>query len=239
MEPIRLQKYMADQGIASRRKCEEFIEKGMVKINGNVIKEMGVKINPETDKIEVDGKRLEKEREKFVYYALNKPVGFVSSCVRTKTEKNLIIDLVPENPRVFPIGRLDKDSEGLIILSNDGQLTLELTHPSKEHEKEYFVVVSPMITDGALDKLRNGVSILQGEQTQPCEIKRVDKCSFFITLKEGKNRQIRRMVQKVGCEVRKLKRVRIGKYVLNDFQIFPGKYKKLSMEEVQMLKGKM
>ena len=237
MEPIRLQKHMADQGIASRRKCEEYIAKGMVKVNGVVIKEMGVKVDPEKDKVEVDGKRLEKEREKFVYYALNKPVGFVSSCVRTKTEKDLVTDLVPKQPRVFPIGRLDKDSEGLIIMSNDGQLTLELTHPSKEHEKEYFVVVSPSISDAAIEKLQSGVTILR-EKTQPCVIKRVDKRSFFITLKEGKNRQIRRMVRKIGANVIQLKRTRIGRYVLNDFQIPPGKYKTLTKQEVEQLHAK-
>lgn len=235
---IRLQKHLADQGIASRRKCEEFIAKGMVKVNGEVIKEMGVKIDPGTDKVEIDGKRLQKEQAKFVYYALHKPVGFVSSCVRTATEKDLVIDLVPAMPRVFPIGRLDKDSEGLIILSNDGQLTLDLTHPSREHEKEYLVEVNPAITDAALDKLRAGVKILDGEQTQPCEITRRDKRSFNIILKEGKNRQIRRMVRKVGCSVMKLKRIRIGGFFLNDFEIPPGKYKSLSTDEVALLKGK-
>jgi len=235
MSEVRLQKHMADLGIASRRKCEEFIEKGMVKVNGERIIEMGVKIDPEKDLVEVDGKRLKKENEKLVYYALNKPQGYVSACVETKTEKDLVTHLVPQKPRVFPIGRLDKDTTGLILMTNDGKMTFDLTHPSQEHEKEYFVEVNPAVSDAALDKMRNGITVL-GEKTQPCTVTRVAKNKFFIVLKEGKNRQIRRMVRSVGASVMSLKRVRIGKFVLNEFEIPLGKFKKLNEEEVKMLK---
>ncbi len=233
MSQIRLQKFMADKGIASRRKCEEFIKGGMVKVNGEVITEMGIKIDPENDVIEVDGEKLKTEEDKYVYYALNKPIGYVSAAQQTANEKNIVTDLVPKEPRVFPVGRLDKDTTGLIILTNDGRLTFELTHPSQEHEKEYEVEVNPDIAEGALEKLRQGVPIL-GQKTLPTEIKRISKNQFKIVLKEGKNRHIRRICRKVGFEVVKLKRIRIGQFQLKNIPL--GEYIVLKSNEVEKLK---
>lgn len=231
---LRLQKYMADKGIASRRKSEEYILDGLVKVNGKTIKEMGVQIDPEVDTIEFDGNAIQKDQEEYVYYALNKPLGYVSSAQRTKLEKKIVTELVPKNPRVFPVGRLDKDTTGLLILSNDGRMTYELTHPSKEHEKEYEVKVNPDVSNGALEKLKKGIPIL-GEKTRPTRIKRLSKNSFQIVLTEGKNRHIRRICRKVGVEVIELKRLRIGQFLLNNIE--QGKYKILTQKEVKLLKN--
>jgi pseudouridine synthase len=229
---MRLQKYMASKGIASRRKSEEYIAAGLVKVNKKTVTEMGFLVDPEKDLVEYDGAQLKKEEEKLIYYALNKPLGFVSAAQKTKCEKNIVTDLVPKAPRVFPVGRLDKETTGLIILTNDGRLTFNLTHPSKEHEKEYIVKVKPAISDTALDKLRKGVPIL-GQETRPCLVERLSKSSFKITLTEGKNRHIRRICRKVGSEVVDLKRIRIGSFYLEGIK--EGSYKVLSTKEVKDL----
>ncbi|HPO05758.1 MAG TPA: pseudouridine synthase [Candidatus Gracilibacteria bacterium] len=230
MEKIRLQKYLAGLGLASRRKCEEIILSGIVKVNSTVVTELGTKVDPDQDIIEVDEQNLKKE--KLVYYALNKPVGWVSSAVRTKIERNIVTDLVPKHPRVFPIGRLDKDSSGLLILTNDGTLTYKLTHPSQEHQKEYEVQVSPAISEGALQKLTTGLTLF-GEKTSPTWIRRLAPDRFRIILQEGKNRHIRRICRKVGVEVIALHRMRIGSFILAD--IPNAKYRQLKAYEVDLL----
>jgi pseudouridine synthase len=233
MSKMRLQKYLAEKGIASRRKAEEYIQKGLVKINGEVRTEMGISIDTEKDSISFCENELAKEEAKLVYYALNKPKGYVSACV-THTNESLVLDLVPSTPRVFPVGRLDKESEGLLILTNDGRITFQLTHPSKKHEKEYQVWVQKPISDYHLSCLESGVRIL-GETVYAKKIRRLDEYSFCITLTEGKNRQIRRMCRVLGYSVQKLRRIRIGAFRLGSLP--SGKYKVLSLEEVMRLRG--
>ena len=150
----RLQKVLAAKGVASRRKCEELISAGLVKVNGEVVTTMGTKVDPEKDKIEVNNEGV-KEATSYIYYGMNKPKGYITSCRRMEKDEKIILDLIPENPRVFPVGRLDKDSTGLIILTNDGELANRLTHPSYEKEKEYEVTVHKELLPGTLQKLQS------------------------------------------------------------------------------------
>lgn len=230
---MRLQKYMAQCGIASRRESEKLITEGKVKVNGQVVTEMGVKIDPEKDKVEVDQNALSERAEKLVYVILNKPTGYVTTCNRTKFESKIVTDLVDLPERIYPVGRLDKDTSGLLILTNDGDLTYQLTHPKFEKPKEYEVKVQGDITDGALEKLREGVK-LWGEKTKETEIKRLTKNTFLITLTEGKNRQIRRICRKVGYPVLELKRIKIKGLDFKDVKI--GKWRFLTAQELEVLK---
>ena len=210
----RLQKILSARGIASRRKAEEYITQGLVKVNG-VRASLGQKADPEADIIEVDGKVLQARKE-MRYYLMNKPTGVVTSNIErhapgTSTLKDRTTrDLLPKSLQgnVFPIGRLDKESAGLLLLSNDGVLAYRLTHPKFDHEKEYAVTVEQPITEGALDKMRRGMTI-KGEKTKRALVRKVGTHTFTIAITEGKNRQIRRMCQKVGNPVVALKRVRI------------------------------
>ena len=203
MPLLRLQKFLSSAGRCSRRRGEKYILDGRVKVNGAVVTELGVKIDPENDAVEVDGLRLS-AKPRPLYIALNKPRGYVTSC-RQKKEK-LVVDLLDIPQRVYPIGRLDKDSTGLILLTNDGEMHHRLLHPSFDHEKEYDVVVARSISDRALNTMASGVTIL-GKKTRPAVIRRISSKRFRITLKEGKNRQIRRMVKKTGNQVVRLKRI--------------------------------
>jgi 23S rRNA pseudouridine2605 synthase/23S rRNA pseudouridine2604 synthase len=203
---MRLQKFLSAAGICSRRQGEEYIKNGLVKVNGESVTELGTKIDPDVDQVEVNGEVV-RFHEKPVYIAMNKPLGYVTSC-KQKSEK-IILDLLDISTRVYPVGRLDKDSTGLIILTNDGSLHHKLSHPSFDNEKEYEVVVSDPITDKALRKLEEGLPMM-GTKTRPAEVKRLSSRRFRIVLKEGKNRQIRRMVRKVGNRVLKLKRIRVS-----------------------------
>ncbi len=202
---VRLQKYLSGAGIASRRKAEEFISRGLVKVNGEVAT-IGMSVVPGVDKVEVSGEAV-RETQEFVYYKVNKPRGIVTTCV-SKGDTG-IMDIVDIPERVFPIGRLDKDTVGLLILTNDGRLSNRLMHPRYEHEKEYVVEVYGPIEDSELSRMAAGVKILDGYKTKPAEIARISSGKFSIVLTEGKNRQIRRMVEAAGHEVKKLKRIRI------------------------------
>ncbi len=224
-EKIRLQKYLSQAGIASRRKAEEFILRGLVKVNGEIA-ELGSSVDPETDLVEV-GDEAVRETAEFVYYKINKPRGIVTTCV-SKGDTG-VLDIVDVPERVFPIGRLDKDTTGLLILTNDGRLSNRLMHPSFEHEKEYVVETYGPIDDAALSRMAAGVVILEGYKTRPAAIRRVASEKFSIVLKEGKNRQIRRMVEAVGHEVKRLKRVRIENVELRDLP--DGAYVPLSSRE--------
>ncbi len=232
-EPIRLNKYLASQGIASRREADELISEGLVSVNGKLVTEMGVKIDPDIDKVEVNNEAV-KERKNLVYIALNKPLGYVCSMTRTKVEKDIVTDLIDVPERVYPVGRLDKDTTGLLILTNDGTLTFELTHPSSESEKEYEVTTEGDITYGAISKLKKGVKIL-GEKTLPAEVEKIGPNKIRIILREGKNRQIRRMCQKVGYPVKTLKRIRVKFLKLGDLKI--GEWRHLTEAEVKSLKS--
>ncbi len=179
---------------------------GSVKVNGLVVKELGTKIDPEKDIVEVGGNRIE-AKDDLIYIALNKPKGYVTTC-RQDGDKT-VLDLVDIPERVYPVGRLDRDSSGLLLLTNDGRLHNILSHPSFDHEKEYDVLVSRPVPDEALGKMASGIH-LPVSRTRPAEVKRISPNQFRIVLKEGRNRQIRRMVEKVGNRVKELKRIRIS-----------------------------
>lgn len=223
----RLQKILSARGICSRRKAEEYIEQGLVTVNG-VVATLGQKADPESDKIEVDGKVLE-DRKEMLYYVLHKPIGVVTTNANRDDQKT-VRDLLPTELQDFisPVGRLDKDSHGLLLLTNDGVLAYRLTHPSFYHEKEYEVEVEHAMKTGQLKKLEEGITI-GGEKTKPATVKKISDKKFRIALTEGKNRQIRRMCQKVGSPVVSLKRIRIVS--LSDDKLKPGKLRQLTTEE--------
>ena len=214
MAKMRLQKFLSAAGICSRRKGEEYIKAGWVKVNGNIVTELGVKVDPDNDIVEVDNSAIESHTVS-VYIALNKPKGYVSSC--GQADEKIVLDLVNISERIYPIGRLDKDSTGLLLLTNDGYLHHRLTHPSFKHEKEYVVTVARPLPDGALRKLAGGLPMM-GTRTLPARVKRISGRRFRVVLQEGKNRQIRRMVRKVGHQVVALKRVRIANIKLGDLE---------------------
>ncbi|MBN2096012.1 rRNA pseudouridine synthase, partial [Candidatus Peregrinibacteria bacterium] len=224
--------YLAEQGVASRREADRLIADGLISVNGKVVREMGVKVDPEKDKVTVNKKVVERQK-KLIYIALNKPAGYVTSVKPTRIEKKIVMELVRLEERVFPVGRLDKDTTGLLILTNDGTLTYKLTHPSSECEKEYEVKVDGMIRPGQMDRLRAGVK-LWGEKTKETQVKKIRPNRMRIVLREGKNRQIRRICQKVGLPVLQLKRIRIKGLSLGDLQ--EGKWRHLTPQEVQSLK---
>ncbi len=206
MSLIRLQKFLSEAGICSRRKGEEYITAGLVSVNNHVVTELGTKIDPKKDRVEFKGRLVEPE-DRLVYLVLNKPKGFVTSC-RQPGDK-IVLDLVDIPERIFPIGRLDKDSTGLLILSNDGSLHHWLSHPSFDHEREYDVTVTRPMPDGALRTLAKGMPMM-GTKTRPAKIDRISSRRFRIVLKEGKNRQIRRMIRKVDNQVARLRRIRVA-----------------------------
>jgi len=227
MPLMRLQKYLSKAGFCSRRKGEEYIVKGLVRVNDQVVTELGTKIEPGKDQVEIEGKIIEVGDE-ILYIALNKPLGFVSSC--SQPGDRTVLELVDIQERVYPVGRLDKDSTGLILLTNDGALHHKLSHPSFDHEKEYDVQASKPILDGALKAMAKGLPMM-GTKTRPAKIKRLSSRRFRITLKEGRNRQIRRMLRKVGNEVARLKRIRVsnirlGKLAEGEWRFLTDKEKK-------------
>jgi 23S rRNA pseudouridine2605 synthase/23S rRNA pseudouridine2604 synthase len=227
---IRLQKHMAQCGIASRRQAEAMIRGGQVKVNGKVVTELGTKIDPGKDQVTVTGSPPIKQ-EKKVYYKLFKPIGIVSAC--SDAREKTVIDLLKNIPfRLYPVGRLDKESEGLLILTNDGEIANQLMHPRYEHEKEYVVRVQRPMSAKMLVTLEQGM-MLEGEQTLPTKIVLVEPNEFRIVLREGKNRQIRRMVEALGNRVTYLKRLRVGKIKLGSLK--PGEYAELTSEEIKSL----
>ena len=223
----RLQKILSARGIASRRAAEKYIVEGLVKVNG-VVATLGQKADPAIDSIEVDGKVLE-ARQEMLYYVMYKPRGVVTTNA-TLADDETVHDLLPAElkKKIFPVGRLDKDSEGLLLLTNDGVLAYRLTHPKFDHEKEYEVTVERPITEGALDKMRKGM-VISGDKTKPATARKIAPDTFRIALTEGKNRQIRRMCQKVGNPVKTLKRVRI--MTLTDTGLRPGALRLLRENE--------
>jgi pseudouridine synthase len=212
MALMRVQKWLSDSGQCSRRQGERLIRAGRVSVNGRIVTVLGTKIDPETDRVEVNGRPISGSEEK-IYIALNKPRGFVSSC--RHGNENLVIDLVDVPQRIFPVGRLDKESTGLLLLTNDGSLHHCLSHPSFDHEKEYEVTVDGHISDNALKYMAKGMP-LKGVRTREAQVSRVSDIKFRIILKEGRNRQIRRMVRKVGHQVIELNRIRIANVFLGD-----------------------
>lgn len=229
MPLIRLQKFLSKAGICSRRKGEEYIKAGRIKINGDVVTELGTKVDPETEHVEFDGRRVEAEQD-LIYIALNKPKGYVTTC--HQPGERTVLDLVDIPARVYPVGRLDRDSTGLLILTNNGRLHHMLSHPSFDHEKEYEVTVAKPIPEGALRKMAKGLPMM-GTRTRPARIKRISAKRFRIVLQEGKNRQIRRMVRKVGNQVRSLQRIRISNVKLG--RLAEGVWRHLSGKEKEGL----
>lgn len=227
-EIMRLQKYMSQAGICSRRKAEEYIEKWQVMVNG-VVAKIGQSVDTEKDEVTF-GKAMKIAQQKYVYYIFNKPRGIESTCAQRWGKS--IVDIIQTPERVFPVGRLDKDTTGLILLTNDGRMTNYLTHPRYGHEKEYIVETFGAISDIQLEKMSEWVDVL-GKMTNPCEITRKAAGKFSIILKEGRNRQIRRMVESVESKVKKLKRIRVETIHLDALQ--EGEIKKLTHKQKEEL----
>jgi len=228
MEGKRINKFLSEAGFCSRRKADELIAEGRVKING-IVPEMGTKII-EGDIVTIDDQPIQSQEEQFVYIALNKPVGIVCT-TDTRRERDNIIDFVNHPKRIFPIGRLDKPSEGLILLTNDGDIVNKILRARNNHEKEYIVTVDKPITANFIRKMREGVPILD-TMTKPCVAEAINETSFRIILTQGLNRQIRRMCEHLGYEVKRLKRVRIMNIQL-DTKI--GEWRDLTTRELSEL----
>ncbi|NHF57779.1 23S rRNA pseudouridine(2604) synthase RluF [Flavobacteriaceae bacterium TP-CH-4] len=226
MKVVRINKYLSEVGYCSRRAADKLIEQGRVTINGEV-PEMGTKIKP-GDQVHVDGKLISEPEGQRVYIAFNKPIGIVCT-TDTGVEKNNIIDYINYPKRIFPIGRLDKPSEGLIFLTNDGDIVNKILRARNRHEKEYLVTVDKPITQNFLDRMRKGVPILD-TITRECEVEQLDTCRFKIILTQGLNRQIRRMCEYLGYQVTKLKRTRIMNVKLD---IPVGKWRNLTKAELR------
>ena len=221
----RLNKYIASCGVCSRRKSDELISSGKVKVNGQVVTNLGEKVSSK-DIVEVDNKLIQKE-EKKVYIVLNKPRGYVTTNSDEYNRKN-VIDLIDEDVRVYSIGRLDKDTEGLLLLTNDGEFSNKVMHPRNKIEKTYIVTTDTNVTNEQLDKLRNGV-VIGDYITRPAKIKRIGNDKVQIIISEGKNRQVRRMCDSVGINLLNLRRIQVGNILLGNLQ--SGKYRYLTAKE--------
>lgn len=226
---IRINKYLSEQGFCSRRAADKLVEQRRVTINGTV-PEMGTKVQPH-DLVAVDGEPITKQKEKPVYLAFNKPVGIVCT-TDTRVEKDNIIDYINYPTRIFPIGRLDKPSEGLILLTNDGDIVNKILRARNNHEKEYIVTVDHSITPKFLEQMATGIPILD-TVTKNCEVEQIGRKTFRIVLTQGLNRQIRRMCEYLEYRVTKLKRVRIMNIVL-DMPV--GTYRDLTPQELDELR---
>lgn len=229
----RLQKIIARAGVCSRREAENLILDGKVTVDGKIIRELGTKVDSK-QKIRVEGRLLRFDTER-IYLLLNKPRGYVSTTHDERGRKT-ILDLIDTSERIYPIGRLDLNSEGLILLTNDGELTNLLIHPRFEVKKTYRAKISGIITEEKLDKLRAGIELDDG-LTAPAEIYLLDKDLIEITIHEGRNRQVRRMFAAIGYDVRRLKRIKFGNLTLEGVGV--GKYRELTSEEVAELKGEL
>ena len=226
-DSVRLNKYISESGFCSRREADKLIQSGLVTIDG-VKAEMGTKVT-KGQKVRVNGILISKEEE-LVYIALNKPVGI--TCTTEHKVKGNIVDFVNHKKRIFPIGRLDKDSQGLILMTNDGDIVNKILRAGNNHEKEYIVTVNKPINDEFVKKMSNGIRIL-GQVTKKCYVKEEGNNTFRIILTQGLNRQIRRMCESLGYEVVKLKRIRIMNINLSDLKI--GKWRELTYNELKGL----
>ncbi len=228
-ESIRLQKFLANSGVASRRKCEELILDGKVSVNGQIVKELGTKVNPAVDKVEYCGNPVFSSN-KFVYILLNKPIGYVTTA-KDQFDRDSVLDLVKVKERVVPVGRLDMYTSGALILTNDGDFVYKVTHPKHEITKTYTVTVRGIIENDAVEKLRNGVEI-EDYKTRPAKVKilKTDEekniSRLEITIHEGKNRQVRKMCEAVGSKVVALHRSKIGDIGVKDLKLGTWRYLK-------------
>lgn len=228
-EGVRLQKVLAQAGLGSRRVCEDLIERRRVRVNGEVAV-LGRRVDVDVDVVEVDGAQIG-VRPGLVHYLLNKPRGVITTASDPQGRPT-VVELVPSEPRVFPVGRLDGDSEGLLLLTNDGDLTHRLTHPSFGVAKEYLVEVEGNPHRGVVRRLREGVELDDGP-TEPAKVAVLGEHLLRITIHEGRNRQIRRMCEVVGTPVVRLVRTRIG--TLTDRALGPGEWRPLTQDEVRAL----
>lgn len=233
---VRLQKFLADSGIASRRKCEEYILDGKVKVNGVICEELGTKVDPEVDIVEFEDIKVNKKEDDFVYILLNKPIGVVTTA-EDQFGRDTVLDLVKVKKRVVPVGRLDMYTSGALILTNDGEFVYKVTHPKHEIVKTYTVTVKGIITKEEVDKLKAGVVIDESYTTKPADAKilktDVEKNISRVEIKihEGKNRQVRKMCESIGRKVLALHRSKIGQVEVKDMKI--GTWRYLTDKEVK------
>ena len=236
---VRLQKYLADCGIASRRKCEELIMQGKVEVNNKKVTELGTKINPQKDQVKYNRKIVKEENEK-LYILLNKPIGYVTT-VKDQFSRDTVLDLVKINKRIVPVGRLDMYTSGALILTNDGEFVNKLTHPKNEITKTYNVTVVGVVTKEEVKQLEEGV-IIDDYKTKPAKVKilKIDEqknlSRLQIVIHEGKNRQIRKMCEAIGKKVLALHRSKIGNIEVKDLKL--GTWRYLTSKEVKMLTNK-
>lgn len=235
----RLQKYLAGAGIASRRKCEELILEGQVRVNNSVVTQLGTRVDPQRDMVEVRGQLIKyTEKKQYSYILLNKPKGYLTS-LSDPFGRPTVLDLLKDvKERVYPVGRLDFNSEGLLILTNDGELAYALTHPAKEVEKVYIVTVKGIPSPEKLKILSKGVILEKNYKISPCNIYLLKitngNAILKIKIREGKKRQIRKMAEYIGHFVLKLRRTQIGPIYLKGVK--PGEYRYLNKEEIKSLK---
>ena len=232
---VRLQKFLADAGIASRREGERLIQAGRVEVNGRVVTALGVRVEPERDQVRVDGRRV-RSVERRAYYLLNKPKGTITSVSDPEGRPTVVELLQGVRERVFPVGRLDWSSEGLLILTNDGDLAYRLTHPANHVAKVYRVKVKGSVEEDDLRALRRGL-ILDGRRTLPARVERISGQAnswLEVTLYEGRKNQIRRMLDRLGHRVQKLKRIAIGP--IRDRALKPGEWRRMTTDEIRRLR---
>lgn len=233
---MRIAKFLAAAGVASRRKCEEIILEGNVKVNGKTVEELGTQVDPARDDVRVNRKKIELKQEK-IYIMFNKPLGCVCTCEDERGRTTVLDYIKGIDERIYPVGRLDFTTEGLLILTNDGDLAFRLTHPSNEVNKRYLAIVDSEITSDDVRKLEKGVFI-EGGKTAPAKVKLLKvsptRTELTIIIHEGRNRQVRRMFEAIGKNVVFLKRISVGDMNLGDLK--KGEYRFLTKEEIGYLK---
>jgi pseudouridine synthase len=233
---MRLNKFLASAGVGSRRKCDDYIVEGKISINGEVVRTLGIKIDELLDTITFDGKKVTLEQQ-ILYLILNKPKGIITSA-KDEYDRNTVLDLIPLSERVFPVGRLDQDTTGLILLTNDGELANKLMHPKFKIPKTYHVLLNKIIHPKDKYHFERGL-LLDEKKTAPCilsEIRIIDNCSFLeVILREGRKRQIRRMFEELGYQVVELDRIGFGSLTLTGLK--RGEWRYLNEEEIKRLKA--
>lgn len=236
MALIRLNKYLANIGIAARRKIDIMIDEEMILVDGK-LPEKGQKINPEKNEIKINGKTIRSEKKKKEYYILNKPKKVLCAS-KDKSGRKLVTEFIETKSRIYPIGRLDYETTGLIILTNDGDIVNNLIHPRKEIYKTYIVTLKGALDKNKTNNLKEGI-LIEGKKTLPSKIKKIsrkdDKHTIQISIREGRNRQIRKMIENIDCRVIDLKRISIGDIDLGDLKI--GEYRKLTTKELGYIKS--
>ena len=238
MESIRLQKFLSDSGICSRRKAEEHILEGNVKVNGKIVTTLGTKVDPENDVIEFKGEKIQNKEDKKKYILLNKPIGYVTT-VKDQFNRDTVLDLVKVKERILPVGRLDMYTSGALILTNDGDFIFKVTHPKHEVTKTYNVTLKGIVTKEEIEQLSNGVKIDEEYVTKKADVRilKIDKekqiSRLEITIHEGKNRQVRKMCEAIGKKVLSLHRSKIGNINVKSLKL--GEWRYLKSSEVESL----